>query len=263
MRIEERNLPASPSNTATVDGQSENRRVELQFAGGDVLQPVVIDDTLRRATPPVIRFRSQVTAEAGVASWEIATMQDERLLKRLTGSGEVPEVVDWTVDEESETMPRAPGRIFYHLTVTDLAGQVKETTAEAIGVEQVTLRKKRNDRVADVEIRRYSLILFGYDESQLSEEHRKMLQEIGREIAGDARVIIRGYADRTGEDERNRTLSRERAETVAKALGIESDRLEVSGSTEPLYDNDIPEGRFYSRTVTIEVRTPVVDGDSG
>lgn len=263
MQIEERNLPASPSNTGTGDGQSENRRVELQLISGNVLAPVVIEDTLRRATPPVVRFRPEVTSEAGVASWEITAMQDERTLKRLSGIGDVPERIDWAVDAESETMPHAPGRMFYSLSVIDETGQAKETVAEAIDVEQITVRKKRNDRTADVEIKRYSLILFGYDESRLSAEHGTVLRQIGEEISPDARVIVRGYADRTGDDARNRALSRERAETVARALGLEGARVEVRGELEPLYDNDIPEGRFYSRTVTIEVRTPMVDGDSG
>lgn len=263
MQVSGRNLPSQASNPTTLDGQSENRRVEIVPSDPSLLEAVVIADTARRATPPTIRFRPHIESEAGIAEWNVIAMQDAKELKRIAGRGDVPEYVDWAMDLESETMPRAPGQLFYELWVQDKAGQQFTTPSESITVEQVTIQKKRQDRLADVEIERYRLILFGYNESRLSESHRQMLSEIGKRIKPEAEVIIQGYTDRTGEAERNRELSLERATNVAKALGVSEERVQIGGSNTPLYENEKPEGRFYSRTVTIEVRTPVVDGDSG
>ncbi|HEY6172349.1 MAG TPA: hypothetical protein VIX80_08840 [Candidatus Kapabacteria bacterium] len=68
---------------------------------------------------------------------------------------------------------------------------------------------------------------------------------------------IFGYTDRIGTDEYNTLLSDIRARATQRYLGL--DRAEVKGLGRRilLYDNDLPEGRFYSRTVTIVVSTPM------
>ena len=256
-------LPEKPSNITELDGIAENRRVEIRTQSDILLAPLALHDTIRKAAPPTIRFKPSVESTQDIASWNIIIQQNGEQLKSIDGKGNLPGIVDWKIDRDKESIPQAPGKIFYTLQITDTEGKTFETTPESIELKRVTIQKKRRERMADVEIDRYSLILFEYDVATLNSDHRAILSSIAKNISPESHVIIRGFADRTGNRERNRELALERARAVEKALNLSTDKLDVSGSEIPLYDNSLPEGRFYSRTVTIEVRTPISDGESG
>jgi outer membrane protein OmpA-like peptidoglycan-associated protein len=66
-----------------------------------------------------------------------------------------------------------------------------------------------------------SLVLFDTDSSTLKPEAIPMLQDIAVSIrtTAFASVDVDGYADPRGDDAHNRTLSQQRAESVARALG--------------------------------------------
>ncbi|MEP7220313.1 MAG: OmpA family protein, partial [Bacteroidota bacterium] len=143
------------------------------------------------------------------------------------------------------------------LEVRDGAGQTF-TTNGTLPVEQVTVRKKRVERIADKQIDRYSLIIFDFDKGDLNETNRKIAQFIKARIRPTAAVTIEGSTDRIGEAEYNKRLSEERARSTARALGVAGGTVRGIGES-GLYDNDLPEGRFYCRTVSIVVETPVVE----
>ena len=73
-----------------------------------------------------------------------------------------------------------------------------------------------------------------------------------------ASVVVAGHTDNVGGEAANLTLSRARAETVAKALtnaGVAADRVrtESHGSQNPVADNSTAIGRSQNRRVTLEV----------
>jgi flagellar motor protein MotB len=64
--------------------------------------------------------------------------------------------------------------------------------------------------------------------------------------------------------EHNKKLSANRALTVERAVktrtrGVKSLISNGVGEDDPLYDNNLPEGRFYNRTVQIVIQTPLKD----
>jgi len=70
------------------------------------------------------------------------------------------------------------------------------------------------------------------------------------------KLSIDGHTDATGAAERNRTLSKERAEAVRAALlakGIAAERLSAQGfgPDKPLADNGSEEGRAKNRRVEL------------
>ena len=71
---------------------------------------------------------------------------------------------------------------------------------------------------------------------------------------------IVGFTDILGEEEYNRKLSEQRAEAVRAAFGSALDNIEVTtrglGSSQLLFSNDTPEGRFYCRMVQVYIETP-------
>ena len=69
-------------------------------------------------------------------------------------------------------------------------------------------------------------------------------------------IRIEGHTDNTGSPDFNERLSRERAESVRRALvaeGLSSDLIEVQGfgSSRPIASNDTAEGRSKNRRVVV------------
>jgi outer membrane protein OmpA-like peptidoglycan-associated protein len=78
------------------------------------------------------------------------------------------------------------------------------------------------------------------------------------------RVLIQGYTDEMGDPAHNDELSESRADNVRTRLegllrteGVEPSALDIHsqgrGSRDLPYDNNLPEGRFFSRTVNITI----------
>ena len=101
---------------------------------------------------------------------------------------------------------------------------------------------------------------FEINTAKLTEESKtnaKFLAKIINKYE-DKRFYIDGHADITGKAERNKVLSKERAQSVVDALvnaGVPKNRLDARGFgyTQPLAPNDTPEGRKQNRRVEINL----------
>jgi outer membrane protein OmpA-like peptidoglycan-associated protein len=91
----------------------------------------------------------------------------------------------------------------------------------------------------------------------LNEGNMYITQMIKDSIKTDSKVIVTGYSDIIGNEDYNLKLSERRAKETGKALGAENIEIQALGNSKLLYDNSLPEGRFYSRTVEIVIETPV------
>ena len=105
-------------------------------------------------------------------------------------------------------------------------------------------------------------INFDVDKATLRPDASAVVAEIHRLLSNDPslRLSIDGHTDSTGTAERNRELSRQRAEAVQAALvakGIAADRLQAQGfgPDQPLADNATEDGRAKNRRVEL-VRLP-------
>jgi len=89
----------------------------------------------------------------------------------------------------------------------------------------------------------------------------KSLNELVTVLKGDnsLNIDIEGHSDNEGGDERNKTLSQERAESVKKYLmdkGIDASRIVAQGfgSEKPIADNKTEAGRALNRRTEMKVR---------
>ncbi|KFN45192.1 OmpA family protein [Arenimonas metalli] len=105
-------------------------------------------------------------------------------------------------------------------------------------------------------------INFDVDKATLRPDAAAVVAEIHRLLTDDPalRLSIDGHTDSTGTAERNRELSRQRAEAVQATLvakGIAADRLQAQGfgPDQPLADNGTEDGRAKNRRVEL-VRLP-------
>ncbi|MBL0321799.1 MAG: OmpA family protein [Ignavibacteria bacterium] len=81
-------------------------------------------------------------------------------------------------------------------------------------------------------------------------------------------ISIDGHTDVVGLDTRNKKLSEDRARTAENFIKKRtSDFKELTtrgtGEEEPLYSNELPEGRFFNRTVQVKIETPLIDAELG
>lgn len=259
MEINSRGLPEYPSEESDPDGIEENRRVELSSNKSEILEPVMIEDKLLEFTPPVIRFYPVVEGELDIALWGINI--DFLLRGPITieyGEGDFPKNIDWKIQDYRKPNYPFADTIKYYLEFETKAGdRYISGFGKSIPVRKRTVKMKKEERAGDKRIDRYNLILFGFDKTEPDERNLSIIDFINEEIEANSKVSVAGFTDRIGGGEYNLNLSKVRAENVAKMLrGIKA-KVAGSGEEDLLYPNDLPEARFYCRTVEILVETPM------
>lgn len=259
LSISRRNLPQEPSNPNSPDGIQENQRVEITTNMYEIIAPVMVDDTLRTVNPPVARFYPEVETEAGLQNWNLHASQNSTLVNTFSGDGELPKYVEWIFEHDQKSIPKSAEDLKYRLAVTDRTGQMKQTETQTLPVDLISIQKKKRERVKDYYVDRYSLILFSFDKAKLSFYNEKLVNFIKERSKPNSRVHIKGHTDRMGDDAYNLRLSKERAQTVGSHFSNYKHTIDGYGEARLIYNNDLPEGRFYSRRVDIVVETPISD----
>ena len=104
-------------------------------------------------------------------------------------------------------------------------------------------------------------ILFDVDSDVLRPESTPVLEELRTTLEDhpELQVVIEGHTDSTGDDAHNQDLSERRAQSVVAYMvgnGIDTGRMDAvgKGETDPVADNETPEGRSQNRRVRVTVR---------
>lgn len=255
VRLVQRTLPAVPANIARTEGLEENRRVEISSDYMGITDPIIITDTIIQGTS-MIKYTPQIQAKEGLNNWNLVIKKDNVPLMELSEKTLPQKPVEYNIIQNNKHQLSSSGNLYAVLTVTDNKNQTIKVSADSIPYSVLSVTDKRKTRKDDNEFDRYRLLLFGYDQSSLSEEHKRILTFIQPRVHNDAKIIIRGSTDNIGDSEYNNTLSLQRAKESAKALGLQAETMGV-GTSGAGYDNTLPEGRFYNRTVEIQVTNPV------
>ncbi len=255
--LAKRGLPAVASNVRETDGVEENRRVEIESSDPRILDPVWTTDTVRTVTPPALRFQPTAVAERGMASWTIMASQGGKQIKQLDGNGQPPSVVDWNLQDDQAHIPRSGDVVVYRMVARDVEGTNAQSDEKKIAVDQRTISKKRAERIKDKEIDRYAIIGFDFSDDKVQGANARLIERIRQKVTIASTINVVGSTDRMGDAQFNMDLSKRRATSVAKALNSNNVNVTAIGETAPVHTNDLPEGRFYNRTVTLVVETPV------
>jgi outer membrane protein OmpA-like peptidoglycan-associated protein len=142
-----------------------------------------------------------------------------------------------------------------------MTGQKKsgETVVQDTQIHMVLWTPPKNE-----EMMRFSII-FEFNSPDAILIYEKYLTEVVmQKIPNDATVIISGYTDIIGNETHNQQLSTNRANDVRKIftdgltkIGRNDVKIELYGFGEELnsapFENKYPEGRFYNRTVIIDI----------
>jgi outer membrane protein OmpA-like peptidoglycan-associated protein len=258
VRVSER--PAIASNELYSEGAEENRRVELSSSDVRLLDPIV--HTRFNEYVPVQSqhtFTTDVTNPERADGWKLDVLHKGLMLAQRSGP----------------LMP--PSKIVFDLTqeMTDKLGPIMGTS-DTLTANLVVRQPRYGDArgatafpviktVSNFEVSRLSLIVFDYDRADISAQNQEMMRRVVSASTGSgSRASIVGSTDRLGEFDHNMQLSIDRAKSVenfvrsiAPSLNIED--VQGVGPNPSLFDNSLPEGRFYCRTVTLQITTPLRD----
>jgi outer membrane protein OmpA-like peptidoglycan-associated protein len=258
-----RNLSEQASLPKTeADKIEENRRVEITSSVREVLDPILLSDTMRVSNPPTIRFTPSVKTEKRLAEWSLVAFSEGQDMKQFSSEDAaksdtsvaagtlqengLPTRIDWTPPKQGDGSLKLNGALEFTLSARDEGG--KSGFAHGfLPVEKTILPDKR--------IEQFSLVLFGFNKADISEQNQRIINFITSIIRPNSKISIAGYTDRTGDSAYNRTLSRQRATELARLIDQPLSKAQGFGEDTLIYDNSTPEGRFYCRTVNVSVET--------
>lgn len=254
--------PSVISSRTNDDGRTENRRAELASNDARILAPVNLSRTTRSVEPRSIAINPEYATPNDVSGSSIEIMVGSTpVAPRLTANGSGGAL--WNVNVESiaqtlGTRNTSIGSITATTTYTD--GEKTQKTAPLSVRRHVKSSRFSNEIVNDSVVERFRLIFFDFDKPTVSEFNRSMIDLVRSRIRTTSAIRVTGLTDRMGSVAHNTELSVRRAEAIDSAIRqrIVPERTSSVGAGPMLiYNNDLPEGRWYNRTVLIEVATPV------
>lgn len=250
--------PTNPSRQTYTEGAAENRRVELTSNDEALLGPVV-HTRFNEYVPvqPRHDFSTSIRNPERAERWNLAVVHDGAVVGTRSGKLLPPEVLTFDLSQEMTTKLGPVTGPVDTLVATLVVEQVDRGPATATA--EFPLRKT----VSNYEVSRLSLIVFDFDKSDISEQNREMMQRVVKAATGQgstARIV--GTTDKLGERDHNMELSLDRAKSVESFVRSIAPSLEIQevkgvGPDQIPYDNSLPEGRFYCRTVSLQITTPL------
>jgi outer membrane protein OmpA-like peptidoglycan-associated protein len=280
--LKDRDLPEQPSND-TENGRAENRRVELVASSPLLLQPVAFESTFFTVNVPTIRFDMDISAGPGLKQWSLEISQvdgrESKTLKSVEGASSYPNPFVWAVDEDQARIPAASGTVDLRLDITDNTNRTADAPILSIPVVVVSVADKRSNRTAPKSPKspndeRVDVVTFGVFNDDVAKSTSEpmtavLLDAVKAKIKPGTRVVVEGYMDGEQTDGTlDNFLSKRRADYIAKALGegksgatIQAKTIskQQGNTTQKILLNDptLPEGRFYNRSVRVEIHTPL------
>jgi outer membrane protein OmpA-like peptidoglycan-associated protein len=215
---------------------------------------------------------------------------DAPIVKEWSGVGAVPEELVWDqISTDAVSSGAEQGASFFpnashsnssspfsvEFVAIDAAERASTAVATLPTRFEAEQKRSAKKEFSPALLERYRLILFDFNSSDLTQSHRGTIDLVRSSVAAtlattlktanNSSIAITGYTDRVGNEDGNKRLSLARARSTADALGIlgikvgqgkagqSAVNISGNGSTPLLYDNDVPEGRFYCRTVIVQI----------
>jgi outer membrane protein OmpA-like peptidoglycan-associated protein len=235
-----------------VDIVSDSPELSVQVGGGPhyMLKPVQIVTVLEDPLDGQLLI-NVVGAKEVLASWSVEITDDQGKIQRYGPS---------TRDHENISGNTILGGRAQGDYKVVMLGQTK---GGKFVTKQASVHLVRRDEPTKDVVR--FRILFDFDVSSTVASYEKFITEVVTPLVPDtSNVIIHGYTDIVGEEDYNDTLSSQRVQDVRaimeRAILVSGKRgitFETFGFGENLryaqFDNYFPEGRFYNRSVIIDI----------
>lgn len=288
MKITARGWPEVRSNPNDTFGIVENRRTEIRFSGDpeevwQVARPILDNDPSIFPTPATMTYtmKNGIDNEI-VASRRIEVQHNGKPWKTISDLGVADAAKEWDWNSTDGNAYPEPDRsdasktafnmppYTAQLIVVSKNGTECKSDPVTIPVKFVSSKDRSIVRGGNTTLEKYNLILFPFDRFDAGPMNERILKEYvyGR-VKGNSLIKVEGHTDVVGMFDHNKRLSENRARTVKtsveKATSNKFQTLESrgTGEEEPLYTNELPEGRFFNRTVQVEIQTPITEEETG
>ncbi len=265
--VEARKLPESPTLPTTPEGIAENRRVELSSDSWEIIHPVLHNSNVKRPDAPTGGFQwDNGLRDETIQSRALEISYQGKKWNEITDLGSLSNTTNGGYNWRSSDgkLPSGEDNMSVQLKVTAKDGRVVSSNVDQISVKQFSLSSVVAEHLADKTRETYNLILFTYNKSDMGKWNHKILDEyVYNRIEPSSDVSVNGYTDILGTEDYNTKLSTNRANAVKTDIAghikgrVKSLVAHGYGKTQPLYPNDLPEGRYYNRTVQVLVETPI------
>ncbi len=195
-----------------------------------------------------------------MAKWRIDLTGDGTTIQSLEGQGDLDSTYRFDLEKIGYAKIGKCENIGVRIEVVDKKGQTHKAYASA-KVKFI----KREERVAQKKeykvMEKYALILFDFNRADIKDQNRVVMNRILARIKEipSAKVTIVGHTDSIGKEIYNIDLSMRRAKAaydkILSAGVAEGENLSYAGAGphDPLFDNNLPEGRALNRTVTVRL----------
>jgi outer membrane protein OmpA-like peptidoglycan-associated protein len=258
-----RGLPKNPSLSGVDPRESdrENQRVEFASEVYDILAPVTLPDTALLAPAGIVRFFPPPVDTTSVDSWSLNVMIGDSLVENVeTGYGPPPREIDFPIATRTDVLYSTPTPVVGRLVFRDtLFQEVASYTSDTVTLRQEGAIQEERNVVAGHYLDTYTLLLYSFDSDAILDFTQQAGVLMKSHVTDQSNVSIVGHTDRIGLPYYNQELSERRAQVASQNLGVPLQVKEIKGLGEKklLYDNALPEGRYYCRTVTVTISTPV------
>jgi outer membrane protein OmpA-like peptidoglycan-associated protein len=258
MEIEARNRPAVASASSVAEGRAENQRVEIYSESPAILDTVKSTYVTEISNTEEVKIMPQIRSGYELERWTVALIGDGTLIDTTAGQGDLMPVYPFNLKTLGMAKIGGYENIGADIEVEDKKGQIYKTHAST-SVRFI----KREERVAKKEgykvMEKYALILFDFDRADIKDRNQAVMDRIIARIkeVPTATVSIVGHTDTIGKETYNVDLSTRRAkaafEMIVAGGAVNSGNIsyEGAGPHNPLFDNQLPEGRALNRTVTV------------
>ncbi len=248
---ETRNLPSKFSNIESEEGRQENSRLEFVSSNPSLLAPIIVYDTARVITYNRMDIELTGGLPTVVGRWGFNAKGKDNSKYVIYDNYGTPVTRQFSWDIDNATVLqflRTQKSIAVNAFVESESGDKVDVTTGSIPVDYKVLELGKDSSVG---VKTFNVIMFDVDKYELNEENKRYLQQLIPEVTSSSRLTITGYTDRTGDAAYNQTLSLNRARSVAREIGSPNVTIKGVGESRPLFDNNLPEGRFYNRTVEV------------
>lgn len=258
MELEARNLPAVASASSVDAGRAENQRVEIYSESPNLLDTIKSTYVEKISNAQELQVRPQIQSGYDLDHWTVALVGDGTIIDSTAGQGDLMPAYQFNLKDIGLGKIGAYENIGADIEVEDKRGQTYKTYTST-SVQFI----RREERVAKKEgykvVEKYALILFDFNRADIKDRNRAVVDRIVTRIkeVPTARVRIEGHTDSIGKEAYNMDLSQRRAKAAfdmilsGGAIGSGDIAYEGVGPHNPLFDNEVPEGRALNRTVTV------------
>ena len=264
--VEARNLPENSTLATTPEGIEENRRVEIKSDDWEIVKPIKRQETKKYADYRTAKFslKNGLRLQT-IQSRELVISHNGQEWARIKDLGELSSTMSPEWNWRSQVASKLPideTDMSVQLFIKDKTGRVVPSNIDNTHVRQYTTKDVTKDRLKDKTRETYNLILFKYNSFEMGKWNHKILEEfVFDRIQPNSDVQVNGYTDILGTEEYNAKLSQNRADATKKEIAGQKRKAGTLqskgyGKSAPLYMNDLPEGRYYNRTVQVLVETP-------